>query len=98
MAETIIHVDEAALDDLRRALEEAGQSYKENLARLTNLIDEIISGDIQGTPANDLLAKFQAKEDTFKRITETIEEAEEYMGLQTTKFDSMLGDLKSGMK
>lgn len=93
-----IHVDEAALNSLKNALQTAGQEYKQSLARLTNLIEEITSGDIQGDPANDLLAKFQAKRDTLNRLTQTIEEAEGYMGLQTTKFGNMIGDLKSGMR
>ena len=93
-----IHVDEAALNSLKNALETAGQEYKNSLARLTTLIEEITSGDIQGDPANDLLAKYQAKQDTLNRLTQTIEEAEGYMGLQTTKFSSMIGDLQSGMK
>jgi len=93
-----IHVDESALNALKNALETAGQDYKSSLARLTNLIDEITSGDIQGDPANDLLAKFQAKQETFNKLTETIEEAEGYMGLQTTKFGNMIGELKTGMK
>lgn len=93
-----IHVDEAALNALKNALETAGQEYKSSLARLTSLIEEITSGDIQGDPANDLLQKFQAKQDTFNKLTQTIEEAEGYMGLQTTKFGNMIGDLKSGMK
>ena len=66
--------------------------------KITSLIEEITSGDIQGDPANDLLQKFQAKQDTFNKLTQTIEEAEGYMGLQTTKFGNMIGDLKSGMK
>lgn len=93
-----IHVDEAALNSLKHALETAGQDYKSNLARLTSLVEEITSGDIQGDPATDLLNKFQAKQDTFNKLTQTIEEAEGYMGLQTTKFGSMIGDLKSGMR
>ena len=93
-----IHVDEAALNALKNALETAGQEYKQSLARLTSLIEEITSGDIQGDPANDLLNKYQAKQDTFNKLTQTIEEAEGYMGLQTTKFGNMIGDLKSGMK
>ena len=93
-----IHVDEAALNTLRNALETAGQDYKENLARLTNLVEEITSGDIQGDPAEDLLAKFQAKEDTFRNLTKTIEEAEGYMGMQTTKFGDLIGNLKADMK
>lgn len=93
-----IHVDEAALTDLRDALATAGEDYKSNLARLTALIQEITSGDIQGDPANDLLAKYNAKEDTFKKLAQTIDEAQEYMGIQTQKFGSMISDLSSGMK
>ena len=63
MAGGTIHVDEAALADLRDALATAGEDYKSDLARLTALIQEITSGDIQGDPANDLLAKYNAKEE-----------------------------------
>jgi len=94
---SVIHVDEGALNSLKNALETAGQEYKSSLARLTSLIQEITSGDIQGDPANDLLNKFQAKQETFNKLTQTIEEAEGYMGLQTTKFGNMIGELKSGM-
>ena len=93
-----IHVDEAALNSLKDALQTAGQDYKNSLARLTNLIEEITSGDIQGDPADDLLAKFRAKEDTFNKLTQTIEEAEGYMGMQTTKFGTMISDLKTDMQ
>ena len=93
-----IHVDEAALTDLRDALATAGEDYKSNLARLTALIQEITSGDIQGDPANDLLAKYNAKEDTFKKLAQTIDEAQEYMGIQTQKFGSMISNVSSGMK
>lgn len=93
----MIHVDEAALNSLKNALETAGQDYKSKLARLTSLIEEITSGDIQGDPAEDLLAKFRAKEDTFNKLTQTIEEAEGYMGMQTTKFGTMISDLKTDM-
>lgn len=98
MAGGTIHVDEAALADLRDALATAGEDYKSDLARLTALIQEITSGDIQGDPANDLLAKYNAKEDTFKRLADTIDEAQEYMGIQSQKFGSMISDLHSGMK
>lgn len=93
-----IHVDEAALTDLRDALATAGEDYKSNLTRLTALIQEITSGDIQGDPANDLLAKYNAKEETFKKLAQTIDEAQEYMGIQTQKFGSMISNLSSGMK
>lgn len=95
---TTIHVEDEALNALREALETAGQEYKSSLARLTNLIEEITSGDIQGDPATDLLNKYQAKQDTLNNITKTIEEAEGYMGLQTTKFGTLIDDLKSGMQ
>ena len=92
-----IHVEEEALTTLKNALATAGEDYKNKLARLTSLIEEITRGDIQGDPANDLLQKYQAKEDTLKKIAETIDEAEGYLGMRTTAFTNMLGDLKSGM-
>ena len=98
MAQGTIHVDEEALNYLKGALATAGEDYKSNLTRLQALINEITSGDIQGDPANDLLAKFQAKEETFKRLASTIDEAQEYMGVQAQKFGSMISDLKSGMR
>ncbi len=93
-----VHVEESSLNDLRKALETAGESYKQNLSRLQNLINEITSGDIKGDPADDLLAKFQAKENTFKAIQQTIDEAEGYIGTQKTKFTSLISDLSSSMK
>ncbi len=92
-----IHVEESALNDLRNALETAGEDYKNKLARLQNLINEITSGDIQGDPANDLLTKFQAKEDVFKGLAQTIDDAEEYMGMQKTNFNSLIEGLSSSM-
>lgn len=93
-----IHVDEAALSDLKNALETAGEDYKRDLARLRNLINEITSGDIQGDPATDLLNKFQAKEEVFNNLAKTIDDADEYMGLQKQSFSQMISDLSSGMK
>lgn len=94
----MIHVDEAALNSLKNALSTAGERYKSNLARLTNLIEEITRGDIKGDPADDLLQKFQAKQDVLNKVTQTIEEAEEYTGMQTTKFTNLVSNLKSTMK
>ena len=90
-----IHVEEEALNDLILIFCLI-PSIK--LTRLQNLINEITSGDIQGDPANDLLQKFQSKEETFKRLAQTIDDAEEYMGMQKTKFTSLIGDLSSSMK
>ena len=36
-----IHVEESALNELRNALQTAGEEYKEQLVKLTNLIEEI---------------------------------------------------------
>ena len=93
-----IHVEEEALATLKSALETAGYDYKTNLAKLQNLISEITSGDIQGDPADDLKAKFEAKADMFKAITETIESAEDYTGVQKTKFTQLISDLSAQMK
>ena len=93
-----IHVEESALNDLRNALETAGTEYKNHYARLQNWISEITSWDIQGDPANDLLAKFQAKDETFKSLQQTIDEALEYMGAQKQAFTSLISDLSSTMK
>ena len=93
-----IHVEESALNDLRNALETAGTEYKNNYARLQNLISEITSGDIQGDPANDLLAKLQAKDENFKSLQQTIDEALEYMGAQKQAFTGMISELSSTMK
>ncbi len=93
-----IHVDESALSDLKNALETAGEEYKRDFARLKSLIAEITSGDIQGDPAQDLRQKFEAKEDTFNKLAQTIDEAEEYMGIQKQSFTQMISDLASGMR
>ena len=93
-----IHVDEAALSDLRNALETAGKDYQRDYTRLKNLISEITSGDIQGDPATDLLNKFQAKEETFEKISATIDDAFEYMDIQKSSFSTLISDLSSGMK
>lgn len=93
-----IHVEEESLNDLKKAISEAGESYKTNLAKLTNLIGEITSGDIQGDLAVELEAKFEAKREILNGLASTIDEAAEYMGVQTTKFTDMISNTSSGMK
>ena len=92
-----IHVEEGSLNDLKNAIATAGESYKSNLVKLTNLMNEITSGDIQGDLAVDLLNKFQDKEAIFNGLANTIDEAADYMGMQTTKFGSLLSETKAGM-
>ena len=60
-------------------------------------MSEITSGDIQGDLAVDLLNKFQDKEAIFNGLANTIDEAADYMGMQTTKFGSLLSETKAGM-
>lgn len=93
-----IHVEESALQDLRDSFATAGESYKSNLLRLTNLMHEITSGDIQGDPADDLLAKYEDKREMFQKLAEEVDKAQEAMGIQTKSFQSMIGDLGAGMK
>ena len=90
-----IKVDEQSLRSLREALATAGEDYKRNLARLTSLIEQITNGDIKGNPADDLLSKYRAKEAVFKGIANTIDEAEEYVGLKNKKFSDMIGNISS---
>ncbi len=90
-----IHVEEEGLVELRNALATAGEEYKENLARLTNLIEEITRGDIQGDVADDLLEKFRAKEDDFKSLQRVIDEVEEKVGAKGKDFTTMIEDLKN---
>lgn len=92
-----VHVVDEAFDALKKSLETTGEEYKNRLARLQNLINEITSGSIQGDPANDLLAKFQAKEDIFKGLAQTIDDAEEYMGIKKAKFGDVVGGLSTRM-
>lgn len=94
----VIHVDEDALNQLKNALSNAGESYKSNLARLTNLINEITSGDIQGDLATELKTKFESKQSILNGLANTIDEAAEYAGMQTTKFGSLIQETKAGMK
>ena len=93
-----IEVDDESLNRLRTALEDAGAGYKANLKRLENLINEITSGDIQGDPANDLLRKYQEKKDMFEGLKRTIDEASEFIGAQTRRFDGMIGELTENMR
>ena len=92
-----VHVEEDALNEFKNALMTSGEEYERELARLTNLIDEITSGDIQGDAAEDLKAKFDAKKDDFNKITKVLEETKELLGMRTTDFTTMMEDIKKEM-
>lgn len=93
-----IHVDPEGMEDLKNAFATAGEDYKSNLARLTNLVGEITSGNLQGPPADDLLAKYEEKKNIFDALAKTIDEGQEYMGIKGTKYNTMLSEVKAGMK
>ena len=93
-----IHVEQESLDALKHALETAGERYKSDFARLSVLIDEITKGDIQGDPADDLLAKFKEKEADFNTIAKAIDDAEEYAGVKGKSFVDMVEELKEKTK
>ena len=42
--------------------------------------------------------KLSNQEETFNKLTQTIEEAEDYMGMQTSKFRTMVTDIKDEVK
>jgi len=92
-----IHVEEDALNELKNALMTSGEEYERELARLTNLVDEITSGDIQGEAADDLKAKFEAKKDDFNKISSCLDETKELLGTRTTDFTTMMDDIKNEM-
>lgn len=98
MAGGMIWVDEESLNKLKNAIENAGVDYKNNLTKLENLINEITSGDIQGDPADDLLKKYQEKKEMFEGLRRTIDDAGQYVGAQTGKFNDMIGELQQGME
>ena len=89
-----IHVEEDALNELKNSLATAGEKYKEELAKLTNLIEEITRGDIQGDLADDLLEKFNSKQEDFKLLAQAVEEAQEKVGVKGTDFTTMVTNMK----
>ena len=89
-----IHVEEDALAELKQSLETAGEEYKSLLGRLTNLMEEITKGDIQGDLADDLLLKFKEKEEDFKSLTQSINRAEEQMGIKGRDFNNLVSELE----
>ena len=94
MADGIVKVDSESLEEFKKAFITAGEEYQANLAKLTNFIEEVTRGDIQGTPAVELKAKFDEKRATFNNIANLIDEGKEYLGVKSKKFSDMLSELK----
>ncbi len=93
-----VHVEEAALTELKNVLSGAGEGYKEVLKRLNDVINQIIEGDFQGTPADDFRTKYEAKKADLFALAEEIDKAEEFAGVKHTKFGDMISGLGSDMK
>ena len=96
MGNSTIIVSEGALNKLKNAIATAGKDYKENLARLRALMDEITNGDIQGDLATELMQKFQARKDDFDQIQKMINDAEDYMGMKGSQFNTTVSNIQSG--
>lgn len=97
MAQGTTRVEEWALTDLKAALLDAGETYKNQLLRLQQVINQIVAGDFTGDVADVFLAKFQEKEADFKSVATTIDEAEEYLGVKKTSFNNLVSELSSRM-
>lgn len=93
-----VHIEETALVNLKNEFGTAGESYKNNYVKLTNLISEITSGHIQGDPANELLQKYEEKKEAFEKVYEMINSTQEYVNGRTNQFvndvDSLMKDMK----
>jgi len=93
-----ISANSESLATITKAIGTAYDEYKYNLQRLRNLVEQITNGDITGTLATEFINKFRANEGTLNALEQTLDEANEYMGMQTTKFDQLMQDTKSGMR
>lgn len=92
-----IHVEEGALVDLKTNFGTAGENYKVNYNKLTNLISEITSGHIKGNPANELLQKYEEKKEAFEKVFEMISSTQEYLNKRTEQFINDANSLMDDM-
>lgn len=93
-----ISVTSDDIESVAKALSAASNEYKTNYDKLRSLIQEITNGGIKGPVADDLRSKFEAKEETFNSLKNVIDDAEQYMNEEKSKFNSMVNDLTSGMR
>lgn len=93
-----VHVEEEALVNLKNEFGTAGENYKANYNRLTNLIKEITSGHIQGDAANELLQKYEEKQEYFQKIYEVINSTQDYTNTRTEQFVNDMDSLMRNMR
>lgn len=95
---TQISVSDEVLVNVIKPMTDAVENYLENYKRLTNLINEITNGNITGDPATQILNKYNAKEETFKNLYKSLEEANTYLQEQKNKFGTMMSSLESSFR
>ena len=93
-----VHVEESALVNLKNDFGTAGESYKANYNKLTNLISEITSGHIQGDPANELLRKYEEKKEAFEKVYEMISSTQDHVNGRAEQFVNDVDSLMKNMR
>ena len=93
-----IKADSSSFDTIINNFNIAKENYISELNRLSNLIDEITSGNIKGVLAEDLKNKYEAKIDTFNALKTSLENAGEYAQQKNVSFNNMISDVQSGMQ
>ena len=88
-----VHVDDEALGVLKSSLLTSGEDYKSDYKALTNIVEAIKNGSIEGQAADKLLQLYEDKKEIFQGVADTIDEAESYMGVKTNTFDNMVDEL-----
>ena len=92
-----VHVEEAALRELKEVMKDSGDEYLNNLTRLDNIINQITRGDITGDIADEIKRKYEAKKVQFDNLKRTINEADEYLGIKRNKYEKTLSETLSDM-
>ena len=95
---TQISVSDEVLVNVINSMTSAVENYMENYKKLDNLMNEITNGDITGDPATQILDKYNAKEETFKQLYNTLEEANSYMQEQKNKFANTMSSIESSLR
>lgn len=93
-----ISVSDEVLANVIKPMTDAVENYMENYKKLTTLMNEITNGDITGDPAKQILSKYNAKEETFKNLYKSLEEANLYLQEQKNKFGTMMSSLESSFR
>jgi uncharacterized protein YukE len=93
-----IHVEEDALNELKKGIATSGDQYERSLAKLDSLIEEIVSGDIQGEAADTFKAKYDSKKEDFNKLRNALEEAKRVLGLRTEDFTNMMDEVNNTME